>query len=273
MCRVDPAVDAAIRHESLRTPVKTNVFLGIQASAAELARSFQRLESRRSRKASCNVLYAHPRKELDMRRQATDGWKLGTCSILMLLLMPLVGCGDDPVAPSDEPGALEAVVRDGSSTSSPMPSVGPHLSTEENGGEFRADVRVQVEVDGSWQDVAELAGVSTRVELRGGEDAVGITSVEARTYDRVRVVLTNARADVEAGAEIGLGPVESSVTVMIAGGGEVAIEQNAPVTVQANSTTRLILDLNSEIWLTANSLETSTVSRAAFESAAVITVQ
>jgi hypothetical protein len=195
-----------------------------------------------------------------------------TLALLTAAAIPLAGCSDDPVGVEDDPGSVEMVVRDGNGASASLG--GPSLDSHDGAsGEFRADVRVQVQVDGDWQDVVDLAGVQAQVELRGGESTVGMATVEARTYDRVRVVVNNARADLDAGVDIGAGPIDASVSLEIAGGGEAAIEYGAPVTVQANSTTRIMLNLNSDLWLTGQTIEAGAVTRAAFESAAVVVVQ
>jgi hypothetical protein len=193
----------------------------------------------------------------------------GLAALATAAVFPLSGCdGSDPVAPQD--GTVEAVVRD-----DPGPAGGPALTSHEGSisGEFEATARVQVFVDGQWQDLSGLANVDTRTEIRGGEGAMGSASVEARTYERVRIVLTNARAEVDGSSHIGLGPIGVDVTVQIGGGGEVVVEHNQPVTVNAGATTRLVLQLNSHLWLNDAAVMGQAVARSDFESAAVISVQ
>ena len=64
-----------------------------------------------------------------------------------------------------------------------------------------------------------------------------------------------------------------SVTLAIAGGGEVIVEYNQPLTVEANGTTRVVLDLNSHVWLSEGAVESGTVARSTFESAVAVRVQ
>jgi len=93
---------------------------------------------------------------------------------------------------------------------------------------------------------------------------VGSATVEARTYDRARVILTDARSHLDGDTNIGVGPIGVSVTLSIAGGGEVIVEHSEPVTVEAEGTTRLILDLNSHLWLGEGALESGAVARSTF---------
>ena len=59
----------------------------------------------------------------------------------------------------------------------------------------------------------------------------------------------------------------------IAGGGEVIVEHDQPVTMEAGGTTRVVLDLNSHVWLGGGALESGAVARSTFESAATVRVQ
>lgn len=58
-----------------------------------------------------------------------------------------------------------------------------------------------------------------------------------------------------------------------AGGGEVIVEHDQPVTLEGGGTTRVVLDLNSHVWLGEGSVESGAVARSTFESAAAVRVQ
>ena len=85
-------------------------------------------------------------------------------------------------------------------------------------------------------------------------------------------MLSNADADVEAGSNVGLGPFEVDLTLSIGGGGDIVVEHPQPVTVQAGSTTQLVLDLNSSAWLDEDVVQAGAVTSASFQSAAEILV-
>jgi hypothetical protein len=194
-------------------------------------------------------------------------------AVMLAASLPLSACNgdDDPVGPPDDPqGTMEMAVRDAPPSAG---AAGAALAGAEVSGEFRADARVQVFVDGAWEDVSGLTNLTVNTELQAGEELVGSATVDARTFERARIVLTNARADVDAGSQIGLGPIGVDITVSVAGGGEVIIEHTAPVVVGSEAPRRLVLVLNSQAWLDEEAAESQLVSRAEFESAVQIVVQ
>lgn len=208
-----------------------------------------------------------------MRYKAWTSRTTAATVFTALAVLSLTACDDDsPTDPGAEGGTMEAVVRDGESGQSiALSEIG--AQTENVSGQFEGQAAVQVQVDGTWRDVEGMTSLNADTELRSGESTMGSTTVEARTYDRVRIVVTNANADVDAGSDIGAGPIQVDVSLAIAGGGEVIVEYNQPVTVQANATTRLVLDINSEAWLTSDAVQAGAVTRAAFEGAATVLVQ
>ena len=188
-----------------------------------------------------------------------------------ILTLSVAACeGESPVSPGESQGTMEAVVRD-----DPGAAAGPAMSPARAfaSGGFEANARIQVFLDGAWQDVNGLSSVDVRAELQGGEETVGSATVEARTYDRARVVLTDARSRLDGDTNIGVGPAGVSVTLSIAGGGEVIVEHDQPVTVEGGGTTRVVLDLNSHVWLSEGALESGAVARSTFESAATVRVE
>lgn len=195
-------------------------------------------------------------------------------TLMALILFPLAGCDDDsPTTPgADDEGTMEAVIQDNGGAQSATQAWATEGSGEVS-GEFEGQARVEVMVDGAWQQVSGLTNLNAEAELRGGESIMGSATVGARTYDRVRLVVSNARADVDAGSDIGIGPIEASISLTIAGGSDVVVEYNQPVTVQADGSTRLVLDINSQAWLTSDALEAGAVTSAAFQSAATVLVQ
>lgn len=208
-----------------------------------------------------------------MRYKVWTSRTTATTVFTALAVLSLTACDDDsPTDPGTEGGTMEAVVRDGESGQSiALSEIG--AQTENVSGQFEGQATVQVEVDGTWQDVEGMTSLNADADLRSGESTMGSTTVEARTYDRVRIVVTDANADVDAGSDIGAGPIEVDVSLAIAGGGEVIVEYNQPVTVQADATTRLVLDINSQAWLTSDAVQAGAVTRAAFEGAATVLVQ
>ncbi|TVP78432.1 MAG: hypothetical protein EA352_02080 [Gemmatimonadales bacterium] len=201
--------------------------------------------------------------------------RVRSCALLTAIaLLPLAACGSDsPTTPNEGEGTMEMVVRDGPNAESEGPMARTLSSEGEVSGAFQGEVRLEAEVDGAWQTVTGLGNLDAEVELRGGESLAGSATVEARTWDRVRVVVSDANAEVDAGSQIGIGPIEVGVTLTIAGGSQVVLEHDQPVSVQADGTTRIVLDLNSEAWLTESAVGAEAVTAAAFEGAAAVVVQ
>lgn len=191
-----------------------------------------------------------------------------------LVLFPLSGCDDDSTTSPNGSveGTMQAVVYDGGAAGAPA-TISAQETTGHVSGRFEADARVEVMVDGTWQEVSGLADLNANADLGSGASTMGSATVEARTYDRVRVVVSNANADVDAGSEIGFGPIEVDVSLSIGGGGDIVVEHPQPVTVGAGATTQLVLDLNSSAWLDDDSVQAGAVTSAAFESAATVMVQ
>lgn len=199
---------------------------------------------------------------------------------LCALAVALTGCSDDGTGPNDgdETGTMQTAARDGGGASEQGGHAAFDLGAQTEGdvsGQVTGQATVEVQTEtGAWQEIGTLADMSMNAELRSeGSSSMGSAEVEARTYDGVRIVLEDVEADVEAGSDLGVGPIDVSVSVAIAGGSQVVVEHNAPFTVQADGTAEVTLDLNSHVWLDEESVEAETVTAAEFESAATILVE
>ncbi len=192
----------------------------------------------------------------------------------LLLALPLTACGeDDLTGPTAHEGTLEALIQDRTPAESPAAVMGVDGQGHNVEGEFRGDLRFQVHVDGDWIDLAGMTEVTASTELQSGERRSAATAqVEAQTFERARVVVTNAETQLEAGSVIGTEIIDALVSLSIGGGGELVVELSAPLTVEADATTQVVLELNSRGWLTGSSAEAGAVSATAFETAAELWV-
>jgi hypothetical protein len=193
---------------------------------------------------------------------------------VLVLALPLAACGeDDLTGPTAQEGTLETLIQDGAPAESPAAVMGVNGQGHDVEGEFRGDLRFQVQVDGAWLDLAGITEVTASTELQSGERRSAATAqVEARTYERARVVVTNAETHLEAGSVIGTDVIDTLVSLSIGGGSELVVELSAPLTVEADATTQVVLELNSRSWLTGSSTEAGAVSATAFETAAELWV-
>lgn len=89
----------------------------------------------------------------------------------------------------------------------------------------------------------------------------GDVTIPARTYGRIRLVLENASATLDAGSQIGTTLLSASVSLGLGADGKVVIEKDVTgLTVAADSESRIVLDLNSEAWVTEENVDAGAVS-------------
>jgi hypothetical protein len=63
------------------------------------------------------------------------------------------------------------------------------------------------------------------------------------------------------------------VAVNLESDGQVVVERDANVTVSADATSRILINLNADAWLNSANAQTRSVSEAAFRSAVRVTAQ
>lgn len=198
-------------------------------------------------------------------------------ALALTVAVGLAGCDDDEgTGPGSEQGTVEAAVTDDPGAGSQaLRAAASDRGAAEVDGTFDASARVEVSADGStWVELEEAQQV--QVALQNAQaTTVSSAEVAARSYARVRLVLEGASADVAAGSTIGGGALETSVTVQLEGGEDdrVVLEFDQPVAVSADADTRVTFDLNSHLWLDETAVQTGTVSEAAVQSAAEVTVE
>lgn len=163
----------------------------------------------------------------------------------------------------DAPGASTSRSPDGASYSH---------SSASGTVDFRARVWVQTSA-GGWVELTNQAAEQATVDASGHAGAVvfAASNVEAGAYSRVRVVFEDVRANVSGGIQVGTGLLTGSVMVSLGGDGSVTVERQVSVSASANAPTRLLINLNSDVWLNQASASTRTVSETAFASAVQIT--
>jgi hypothetical protein len=162
-------------------------------------------------------------------------------------------------------GFVRALVVDqpsSSTSSAPSASYAPAAGEETSSfsGTVSGQFSVAVSADGVvWYSLGSPNGVAVSVQSTGDStDVHGEVKIPAGTYARVRLIMRNAHANLEAGSKIGGLTLTTDVEVSIGGGGEIVIEKQIPAfTVSANASTRteILFDLNSEIWLNQQNAE------------------
>ncbi|HEX8244423.1 MAG TPA: hypothetical protein VF541_13035 [Longimicrobium sp.] len=156
----------------------------------------------------------------------------------------------------------------------PSASRAPRFATTTASGtvDFRARVYVQTQA-GGWLELTGNAAQHAVVDASGRAGAVVLATsrVEAGTYARVRVVFEEVNASLSSSLTVSTGLLSGSVSVDTQGDGNVTVERQVAVTASAGATSRLLINLNSDVWLNQASATTHTVSDAAFASAVQVT--
>jgi hypothetical protein len=148
---------------------------------------------------------------------------------------------------------------------------GPSYTSSSAQGTVSFEARAYLQTSaGAWvelTDGAYEAASVTASSTRSTASTFATGNVAATSYTRVRLVFREVDADVQGGVTVGTGVLTGSVTVNGGSDGEIVVERAVSVNAQAGATTRLLLDLNANAWLSQTSLTTRSVSEAAFASA------
>lgn len=189
-------------------------------------------------------------------------------------LMLMAAC-DSATASGDEARMQMAAAGDDGATTSTTPSGEPRYaqSTADGTVSFAARAYVQTSTgawveltDGGYENVAVTASSSAAAAR-----TFASSNVEATSYTRVRIVFRDVNADVQGSLQTGTGFVSGRVTVNAGSDDQIVVERQINVSARAGATTRLLVDLNSYVWLYYASAQA--VSEAAFASAVQVSAQ
>lgn len=197
-------------------------------------------------------------------------------TVTTLAALTAAACSDDtPTDANLQTGTVSATLVD---EPSPVPvSDGSQAQIQAAfSGTIQAQTRVEIysESDG-WVEVA--GSQSTQMVLGGSAQAVLGSSSEVRAgvpYTRVRLTMAGGEAVIDAGATLGSLLLLADLTLSLGDGGSVTIEKEiTPFTVQADATSSLRIDLNSELWVTEDNADNESVSEEEMSSAADVEVE
>jgi hypothetical protein len=149
------------------------------------------------------------------------------------------------------------------------------VSTAQGTVSFQARAYVQTSA-GAWVELTDGAYEQVNVAASSAASAARVfatENVQATSYTRVRLVFREVDADVQGGIQIGTNLLTGSVTVSAGSDGEIVVERAISVNAQAGATTHLLLDLNSNLWLSQASTESRSVAEAAFAGAVSVAAQ
>jgi cytoskeletal protein RodZ len=198
----------------------------------------------------------------------------------MALLLGLAGC-EESTGPEESATIRLAAVGDveaGPSTSRGASDSQAVLASDGSAqGTVQFTARVYVQSNsGAWVAVMEQAAQSVTVDAsgRGGTQVIASESLEARSYNRVRVVFERVNANVTGGIQLGIGGLlTGAVQVNLGSDSEVVVEREVEVNAQTGSTTTIVINLNADAWLSKADAQAKAVSEAEFQSAVRIFAQ
>jgi hypothetical protein len=204
-------------------------------------------------------------------RKRGDEEMNGTARIIAAALVTagLTAC-DEATGPRAGSGQVEAAAIGDASTSSGSASAPDDGSTSTAGAEgtvhFRARVYLWSDA-GQWVEVTNGAAAAGSVDASGSDGAklFASSAMEARSYTRVRVVFEDVRAEMTGDVQIGVGTtITGNVSVEMGDDGSATVEREIDLRVRGGSTARLVIDLNSNAWITLADPQIRTVSRTDF---------
>lgn len=125
-------------------------------------------------------------------------------------------------------------------------------------GRLAGDMQIQVSQDGTRFHTV-VGGEALAVGLQDPEEAAVLRAsghVPAGVYRYVRLIINQAQATLASGSEIGGLDLPSDITLSLGGAGEVILEKLLvqPLHVTAATTAQLLVDFNSERWVTEDNV-------------------
>lgn len=189
-----------------------------------------------------------------------------TTFALLALLGAATACTDDDPVEGGTASVSATITDDASSPSAFQAGDGTTMYAQADGhfsGSLSSDARVAISTDGeSWVDLGSPSQVTVALQSSGQETTVhNRAAVAAGTYTRVRLTLSNARAELDAGAVLGGISFTSAVSIRVGGADQqVVIEKQVePFTIHADTHARITFDLNSEGWVDEQAAEEESV--------------
>lgn len=179
-----------------------------------------------------------------------------TIFALVALLGTAAACTDTDPIDGGTASVSATITDDASSQAALQGESATPMQVQADGqfsGRFSSAARAAISTDGeTWVDLGSPSQVTVALQSSHQQATVhNRTAVATGTYTRVRLTLTNARAELDAGAMLGGISFASAVSIRVGGADQqVVIEKQVePFTIRANTHARIQFDLNSEGWV------------------------
>ena len=197
----------------------------------------------------------------------------------LVLLLGVTACGGENGSPLGAEGQAQmqvAVTGDAPESGSSTGSSDASGSTSSQ-AQGTVDVRAQVFVQSSTGGWTELTRGAAQQTVVLASDAQGRTMATAKlaagSYQRVRIVFEDVRANVTGGLQLGTGLLTGEVRVAGAGDSRITVEREIDVRLRSDAQAQLLIDLNAQAWLDRVDASTRTVGEADFRNAVDVVVR
>lgn len=209
-----------------------------------------------------------------MMRTSTRPWM---AVLLAAGVAVLTGCDDDedttgPPPPEPEVGDVSAVVMDDAAAE------GEPGEANDFSGTLTGNARVEVQAEGETEftDLGQDEEITVTLQAAEGEETTitAVTEADAGSYTSVRLVLTGAQVQIDAGSTIEETTLEEDSTLTVgaeAETDEVVIEEQVTFDVTTDAETTFTFDLNSGSWVTQAALDAGDVDPTTIEGAGTVT--
>lgn len=194
----------------------------------------------------------------------------------------VVACSGGTAPP--ETGVLDAVVLDDPATRiAAIPGGGPlfahhkQFGSKYYHGTLSADLRLLVSPDGaSFVPLGTARRADVALQDGEAETALGGgAEIRAGTYRHVRLVLSEATVEVTEGSLFGSEELASAAVLEVAGGEGLALDLAlpAPLDLPAGGRVGIVLDLNTELWISREAIAEGRIDPAAVAEAVSVGIR
>lgn len=190
----------------------------------------------------------------------------------------VLACGESGTEPGEGTGRVRVAMHD--ARGGPAGAVAPASYSLAEGSSFSGSMTAVTSVSvaaegGAWIELGPPRQVTVQLQsTRDTAEVQGQAEAPAGTYSRVRIVMQEAHATVLAGSVVGGITLSGSLFLSLGSGSEVVVEKRVqPFRVSASTRAVILVDLNSEAWMTEQAAESRTVSESEVEEATEVTTR
>lgn len=192
-----------------------------------------------------------------------------------------IACGDSPSGVDDDDdddvvaeGMITAAVHDSSAVLPNGRTTAIPADSMAYEGTMTGTAQVEVhEASGDWVSLGDPVEITFSLYCENAGVVQTDSAVPVGTYDQVRVTLDGFTASILAGSIISTVTYDSAQSVDLGAAAFTVEKTVTPFVVTEGSSTEILFDLNSEVWLNATTLTNHSVASADVAAATVVYVR